>query len=538
MENFVSVLISNNTGISDSSLYVFVTDGNNNFYLLNAANNYQATAQSAACSILLSDLPTSSAGVYEFYISSALNITGGRVWFTTSSTALTQGTKGIVQPTALADYVFDFVELALTAPTTTPAGATISGNANIDTTQVDALGIPITVYINPVENGNTFPPPTTVDVSTLNYPNVIGIAPWQALNEIISGFTTGIKGTVYEPFNACAWSGTGGVQRLVAPFHLIDNYSSGTAPSTLATFLDTAIYNFFKYYTGGKTLTLQDPVSLNQYSGTVTTITEKDTAGNNVAYNVFQFTCGSEKLNIYYPYFNTNCSAFPGVLDSSVTLQAPPSWWTGNLPTTMPATAMVLACAGAFSDAKYQTGVTNETLLANLENQLVSLISRGLTPVTDNLISFNAQYSAADIQYNQVSITNLPANTIIETGMYMVKQVAAQPLTVVSAATVGNTTAQIIITNPVGPVLAIPSCLFLCGRFYNPTTNAAGYSNMYANYLHYGNTASPAPLLNNIGYGFAFDDQGGYSNDVTANYNSDNSLTVGVFLGPLKLSIA
>lgn len=532
MENFVSVLISNNTGISDSDLYVFVTDGNNNFYLLDAANNYQATAQSAACSILLSDLPLSSTGVYEFYISSALNITGGRIWFTTSSTALTQGTKGIVQPTATADFVFDFVELATTAPV-----LNTSGNANIDTTQVDALGIPITVFVNPTTNGLTFPPPMPTAAptasSTDKYPNVIGIVPWMALNKIIDGFTSNIAGTAYAPFSVCNWK-SGSVQRFVAPFHLINNYSSGTTSSTLATFLDTAIYSFFKYYMTNS-LVLQDPVSLNKFTGTVTTVQTTDINGGNSTYNVLQFTGSGETFNMYFPYFTTNCSAFPGVLATGVDLAPPPSWWSGNLPESMPATAMVLACAGTFSDSTFQTGVTNTTLLGNLENQVGSLLTRGLTPAINNLISFSAQYSAADIQYNQVSITSLPSDVIISTGMYMVKQLAAQPLKVVSAATVGNSTEQIIITNPVGQILPIPESLFQCGSFYPDTTNSAGYSNIYSKYLHYGLGSNTAPLLDNIGYGYSFDDQGGYSNDITANYDSNNSLTVGIFLGPLKL---
>ena len=117
--------------------------------------------------------------------------------------------------------------------------------------------------------------------------------------------------------------------------------------------------------------------------------------------------------------------------------------------------------------------------------------------------------------------------------MEIVKQLAAQPTKVVSTAIVAGNTEQIIITNPVGPLLPVPECLFICGNFYPETDNSAGFSNIYSNYLHYGLGGSEAPLLNNIGYGYAFDDQGGYSNDVTANYDSNNALTLGVFLGPL-----
>lgn len=532
MKNLITIHIANNTGIEDTALYVFIADGDNNFYKLDAANNWVATAQTTACNVLLNSIPSAN-GLYTFYLNSDNSMTGGRIWFTTSATALSVSTNGIIQPPALADYVFDFVELAITPTTTSPSGATTLGNANIDTSQVDSLGIPITVYVNPTENGLQFPPPLTgIDTSKLNYPNVIGIQPWRSLDKIISDFTTNLTGTPYTPFSACGWS-SGTVKRLVAPFHLIDNYTSGTTPTTLATFLDEAIYSFFKYYMG-KTLTLQDPVSLNYYDGTVTTVTATDTTGGTSTYNVLQFTGSGETYNVYFPYFTTNCAALPGVLTTGVALSPPPTWWTGNLPTTMPATAMALACAGTFSDYKYQTGVSNSNLLGNLENQVVSLITRGMSPVINNLISFKTQFSAADIVNNQVSITSLPSGEVITTSMKIVKQMAAQPTDIVSAVVENGNTKQIIITDPVGNILPVPECLFICGEFYPQNTTSAGYSNMYSNYLHYGLGTSPAPLLNNIGYGFAFDDQGGYSNDVTATYNSDNALTVGIFLGPLK----
>ena len=51
MQNSISIEISNNTGIADTALYVFITDGNNNFYKIDADNNWVATAQTTACSI-------------------------------------------------------------------------------------------------------------------------------------------------------------------------------------------------------------------------------------------------------------------------------------------------------------------------------------------------------------------------------------------------------------------------------------------------------------------------------------------------------
>lgn len=534
LQNVVEVLISNNTGLANDALYVYITDGNNNFYKVDSTNHWTATINSGgACCIKLHDLPTTNNGLHFFYLNTSNGMTGGRVWFAASDTALSKSsTGGIVQPTVSADYVFDFVELAIN-PT---VGSTL-GNANIDTTQVDSLGIPITLFVNPAENSLQFPPTTSFAPSPTNgFPNVIGITPWLSLETIINNFTTNITNTAFAPFNVCGWN-SGSVNRLVAPFHLINDFQTGVTPSALATFLDTAIYEFFNYYTTN-TLTLQDPVSLNYYSGTVTTVSQTDITGGTSTYNVLQFNCGGELLNVYYPYFTTNCTAFPGpgALTSGVTLSPPPTWWSGNLDSAMPATAMAMGCAGAFADSAFQTGASNTTLLGNLENQVVSMINRGLSPATGNLIQFNAGFTAADITNNQVSITTgLPSGAVFAPGMNIIKQVAAQPTTIVAANSAGNTPLQIIFTSYVDELLPVNTCQFICGTFYPaPTSNAATYSNIYSGYLHNGLGTAPAPLLNNIGYGYAYDDQGGYSNDITVGFDSNNSLTLGVFLGPLQ----
>lgn len=531
LQNVVEVLISNNTGLTNESLYVYITDGNNNFYKVDSSNGWTAAINATACCIEMHKLPTNKNGLHYFYLNTSNGMTGGRVWFASSNAALSLNSSGgIVQPTVSADYVFDFVELAIT-----PTAGTAIGNANIDTSQVDSLGIPITLFVNPVENGLQFPPQTTFAPSATNgFPNVIGIMPWVSLETIINNFTSNIANTAFAPFSVCGWN-SGSVNRFVAPFHLINDFATGETPSALATFLDTAIYQFFNYYMTN-TLTLQDPVSLNYYSGKVTTVSQTDTTGGTSTYNVLQFNCNGELLNIYYPYFNTNCTAFPGTLNASVTLSPPPSWWTSNLDTAMPATAMAMACAGAFADSAFQSEVSDPTLLGNLENQVVSMINRGLSPATGNLIQFNAGFTAADISNNQVSITSgLPSGAVFAPGMNLIKQVAAQPTTIIAANSAGNTPLQIIFTSYVEELLPVNTCQFICGTFYpTPTSNAATYSNIYSGYLHNGLGTAPAPLLNNIGYGYAYDDQGGYSNDITATFNSNNSLTLGIFLGPLQ----
>jgi hypothetical protein len=540
MNNAVSILISNKTGIADADLYVFITDGNNNFYKVDAANSWTATPQTTACSVLLNALPTHVEGVYKFYISASTALNGGRVWFATSPTALSVNAKGgITQPTVQADFVFDFVEIA----TNPPVGTTV-GNANIDVTQVDALGIPITLFVNPaiampaaettINESTVFPPPIPTTPINYSYPNVLGIVPWTALNMLSDNFIKSIKNTPYAPFDVCAWS-SGNIKRFVAPVHLIDDYASGTTPSALATFLDQAIYQFFSYYMTN-TLTLQDPVSQNLFTGKVTTVTQTDTTGGQSTYNVLQFTGSGQTYNVYFPYFTTNCAAMPGVLNTGVALAPPPTWWTGNLPTAMPATAMALGCTGVFSDSAFQAGVTNTDLLGNLENQVVSLITRGVTPTNNNLVSFQAQFSAANITNNQATVTVTPFPTGLAAGMDVVKQIAAQPSNIVSVDSANN---QFVLTSSVDALLPVNNCLFICGDFYpDAGTNTAGYSNIYSNFLHNGSGFCSAPLINNIGYGYAYDDQGGYSNDVTANYDTNNSLTIGIFLGPLKEEIA
>ena len=76
-----------------------------------------------------------------------------------------------------------------------------------------------------------------------------------------------------------------------------------------------------------------------------------------------------------------------------------------------------------------------------------------------------------------------------------------------------------------------PSTLMI-GNFY-PLVDGKPLNrwNAYAAYLHYGGGGYGVPFLNNQGYAFAYDDQGGYSSDITVEFPEDGTCQLGIHLG-------
>lgn len=94
--------------------------------------------------------------------------------------------------------------------------------------------------------------------------------------------------------------------------------------------------------------------------------------------------------------------------------------------------------------------------------------------------------------------------------------------------------------------LTVQSSINGLNRFTNPDTlivgnfypvskgQAVGCWNAYAAFLHYGGNGSPAPYISNQGYAFAYDDDGGYSSDITVNFPASGDVSLGLYLGPLS----
>lgn len=205
------------------------------------------------------------------------------------------------------------------------------------------------------------------------------------------------------------------------------------APATaLATLFDDALHRLFKYYHTHTLYLVANGAGsgtgsgMEIYAGEVITdyqlpagITDIN-GGTGTSYTVFKFTGtgytynqanntlsattapGAGKTNVYhvfYPYFSTNYAHSPN--NNELTPGGPPpppAWWApgwnaglGNLNFISPASQMVFACDGVFGDSAYQqaafqaiTGqeLQDVTILGNLENQLVTLLNRGIAPDT------------------------------------------------------------------------------------------------------------------------------------------------------------
>lgn len=506
---YIKVSITNNSQIADTELFIFL-QSQTQIYQISASTQIASIAtlpSSTSGKAMTSDAPSISlnqlkkAGVYTFYIDQSANLKSGRMYFSDSQAAVQiVSTNGVLDtingPSPTAPLIFDFVEL------------TIKGNTevNLDTTQIDQFGIPITVQVSP---------------SDANFTNGTGIVAGTKRSTVISNFQTLCTNAAFAPYSDCVQpipaKGTiAASHRMIGPQHLIDNLivpnqltgditkaatASGTNTATftlsnikqsfgtvtgwiasgpgvppgatvksvagttevtlessIAAFdnlsgaavwfykkptasiinsMDDAIYQMFKYY---QTQTLYMVANgtksgMEIYSGQVITDFTlpaglKDINGSTTTkYTVFEFTgtgyryddasnaltavpgLAAGQTNVYqvfYPYFSTNCEASPN--SNALTAQgppAPPAWfnagWGANIPSTStsgplgdinivsPATQMALGCAGAFADSAYQqyaylhsasNQLQDNTILGNIENQLVTMLNRGISPDT------------------------------------------------------------------------------------------------------------------------------------------------------------
>jgi len=98
--------------------------------------------------------------------------------------------------------------------------------------------------------------------------------------------------------------------------------------------------------------------------------------------------------------------------------------------------------------------------------------------------------------------------------------------------------AQVNIESTIDGLLPSPTTDTLFFGHFFPQVNgvAKGQWNAYAAFLHYGGDSFDAPYISNQGYAFAYDDDGGYSSDITIYFEGNAAPTLGVYLGPLKES--
>ena len=110
-------------------------------------------------------------------------------------------------------------------------------------------------------------------------------------------------------------------------------------------------------------------------------------------------------------------------------------------------------------------------------------------------------------------------------------------LNVQNPATVASVgTDSVTIESTIGGILPSPHTdTLLFGNFFpkNSSGVAKGAWNAFASFLHYGGDTFAAPYISNQGYAFAYDDDGGYSSDITINFSEGTDASIGIYLGKL-----
>lgn len=662
MANYLTVKINSAIVLPDKQeLYLYIiggiTSGNTTDYYsysLSTDGNYVATKGSAntVTAIPFSTLGVDpdNASVYYFNLDQSVYFSG-RIWFSNSQSLLTISDLAVSQPEPSSGMLFDFAELTLTA----------NDNVNLDTTQVVGIGIPITI-VNPA--AVLFPPQTPY--SNYTYPNAIGIVPGNTLADLQTNFQTYLSEVNLTDFNCCVQSYTApgsstAVNWLINPGYMVNNYTSGTAPSGLSAGMDNVLFDFFNYYcsANGNNNTLSIVFEGITYTGATVIQAGIDQGNASQQYCALIFTDTSgNTYPIFYPYFSTNsASTQGGSLNPGGSLPPAPSWWsTKGLASTLPATGMVLQNEGVFKDQNIY--VSNQTILAALQNIVVTMLNRGLIPgstcnnlfaCTGNLVltvapvSFTDKSPMSSASMNGASLVYSPSqippggitdctvdsatlvlnstettgkvtqsvkNNVVDSAPASASNYCTSPVLVQLASQNGQQVTNLVfgyesanwgsnaadspqltgdvkvtyvpvvqtameatftgtgfpsgittgmnvfdlnVQNPatviatgtdsvtiqstIGGLLPSPNTdTLVFGNFYPLDTNgqAIGYWNAFAGYLHSGNASVTAPYISNQGYAFAYDDDGGYSSDITLTFSGNNNVAVGIYLGALS----
>jgi len=236
--------------------------------------------------------------------------------------------------------------------------------------------------------------------------------------------------------------------RLLAPQHVIDANPADKSTAGLRQSFDEALYNLLNYYYsgpggGGSSLYLTGNGSNGPeiFTGNVIdNFSCTDLNGNTGTYTVLQFegsgyyydgadatltptgSRGGATYQIFYPYFGNNDG---NSVNTGLSAASDAPYWFGgfssssnikyNLPLTS-AGRMVFGASGVFADnVSQQAYYANHgslsanydpVMLGNLENQLVTMLNRGITPNTGdttNLHLRTGSNTANDLIYVDLS---------------------------------------------------------------------------------------------------------------------------------------
>ena len=238
------------------------------------------------------------------------------------------------------------------------------------------------------------------------------------------------------------------------------------------------------------------------------TLAWNDSAGLEQVYKVFNFTDGTDSYQVFDPSFRTNGGASSDPI--------PPPWLAN---TTETASTMVFACDGVFADnvGQFPASHPNDsTVLGALENQLVSALNRG---VATTLMSLQGQILPGSISSDKHSatlqITSSKGTAGLSAGMSVSGAGTSGGLVIQAGGTIGKHTIKVTSSQEITPFNAQEL------TFSRPYA-AGGTWNAYAAFFH-----KKTVTIGGNAYGFAFDDQGGNSTDISINNPKSGQLTLG-----------
>lgn len=281
---------------------------------------------------------------------------------------------------------YDFIELTVDASgadNSVPGGTRFLPTVNINTSQVDQFGFPIT--LTGLNNVNGTPVLTSVGVTLST--NV-------GRDAIFSSFSS-LHPSGSDPYGALIKASGNPSQ----PYR-IENPGKVTITTSMALgyVFDSAVKQLFETGPANLSLTLGG----NTYTSTRTTAI----AGGQT-YNVLQFSGSgiSGPVDVFEPFFSNNAPSPSSLSPVSYAGRPPaPSWLTNPSET---AGQMVFGNDGVFADSALQPSLdaTQRTVLGDLENQIVAALNRGIA----NLYSTTADWQNPAHYYPAGQVANLYA---------------------------------------------------------------------------------------------------------------------------------
>lgn len=288
--------------------------------------------------------------------------------------ANTSGDLGVSTPvpnttTSYYDYV-EFTLDANAADPTVPNALRFLPDLNINTTQVDQFGFPITL-------------------TGLNNDN--GVNKLASVGVTLS--TTVARDAIFTQYNTDFPSASSPYAQLVLP-----NASSSTQPyrilnpgkvtiattNSLGNVFDSSLHTLFE--SGTLNLSLVSGYNGQTYTSTRTSVMATGSDGKQHSYDVLAFSGPSiPTVYIYEPFFSTNAPSGTNMPNPNYYTGKPPAMkWLA--PANETAGQMVFGNDGVFSDSGLQIDpTTGEVLtkdqagvLADLENQVVAALNRGI----------------------------------------------------------------------------------------------------------------------------------------------------------------